>query len=286
MDALLRVEHLQKRFDKFALEDINLILEPGYILGLIGVNGSGKSTLIRTILNLYHKDGGDVWIDGHSMELEEQAAKEKIGVVLDSHLFEKKRSVIANAKLYGRFFSKFDEHLFIALCKKYQVPLKKKVGTLSAGFQVRFQLAFALSHDAKLFLFDEPASGLDPLFRKELLGCLQEIVEDGTRSVLMSTHLTEDLDAVADYLVWMKDGKFIFHQSIEEIKERYRMIFGTKEELASLDASGVVYREYGEVHSYALVKMEKNERFAGRKQKIPSLAELMYCLEKGGYGHV
>ena len=108
---------------------------------------------------------------------------------------------IWNAKRFGALYSQFDEKLFRKFCEKFEIPLNKKLGQLSAGYQIRFQLAFALSHNAELFILDEPASGLDPLFRKELMGYLQEIVEDGTRSVLMSTHITEDLDQIGDYIV-------------------------------------------------------------------------------------
>lgn len=286
MEARLKLEHLSKELEAFQLKDINLELKPGYIMGLIGVNGTGKTTLINTILNLYRKDNGTVLVDGYSMETKERAAKERIGVVLDSHMFEEKFSVIANARIYGSLYSKFDEKLFCIFCKQFGVPLKQKLGKLSTGYQVRFQLAFALSHDADLFILDEPASGLDPLFRKELMGYLQEIVEDGTRSVLMSTHITEDLDQIGDYIALMKDGEIVLNLSMEEMKERYLKIYGTKEELEQLNCQYVIYRELGEYHSFALIKKAPQENYDGWKTKIPSLEDIMYGLEKGGYEYV
>ena len=166
MEALLHVNHLEKNLDEFVLKDVNLTLQPGYIMGLIGVNGTGKTTLIQTILNLYKKDAGDVYVNGYSMEEQEREAKDQIGFVLDKNVFEESLSVWKNAKLFGKLYSRFDEEVFRECCERFQVPLNQKVGKLSTGYQVRFQLAFALSHDAKLFILDEPASGLDPYFEK------------------------------------------------------------------------------------------------------------------------
>ena len=255
MEALLHVNHLEKNLDEFVLKDVNLTLQPGYIMGLIGVNGTGKTTLIQTILNLYKKDAGDVYVNGYSMEEQEREAKDQIGFVLDKNVFEESLSVW-------------------------------KVGKLSTGYQVRFQLAFALSHDAKLFILDEPASGLDPLFRKELMRYLQEIVEDGTRSVLMSTHITEDLDRIGDYILLMKDGRIVWDLQIEEVRERYLIVYGTKEEIEQFRQGKVIYRSFGEYKNYAFIKKDMNIDYGGYRTKQPSLEEVMYCLEKGGYEDV
>lgn len=286
MKGVLKVEHLSKDLGGFQLKDIRFELKSGYIMGLVGVNGTGKTTLIQTILNLYQKDSGEVWVDGFSMSKEEKQAKERLGLVLDKNMFEEDMSVLANAKTFGKLYSKFDEALFRIFCEKFQVPLKQKLGKLSAGYKVRFQLAFALSHDADVFLLDEPSSGLDPIFRKELMGYLQEIVEDGTRSVLMSTHITEDLERIGDYIALMKDGEIVLHLSKEEWKERYLKIYGTKEEIEQLDCRYVIYREYGEHRSFAFVKKVSGEDYSGRKTKSPTLEEIMYALEKGGYEYV
>lgn len=154
MEALLHVNHLEKNLDEFVLKDVNLTLQPGYIMGLIGVNGTGKTTLIQTILNLYKKDAGDVYVNGYSMEEQEREAKDQVGFVLDKNVFEESLSVWKNAKLFGKLYSRFDEEVFRECCERFQVPLNQKVGKLSTGYQVRFQLAFALSHDAKLFILD------------------------------------------------------------------------------------------------------------------------------------
>lgn len=286
MEELLKVSHLEKELEEFSLKDINLTLQPGYIMGLIGVNGTGKTTLIKTILNLYKKDAGDVYISGYSMEKEEREAKDRIGFILDQNMFEDSLSVWKNGVLFGRLYSKFDKEIFRECCERFQVPLHQKLGKLSTGYQIRFQLAFALSHDADLFILDEPASGLDPLFRKELMGYLQEIVEDGTRGVLMSTHLTEDLDRIGDYIVLMKDGKIVWELPIEEVRERYLIVYGTKEEVETFSQGTVIYRSFGAYKNYVFLKKDTALDYSNYRTKQPSLEEIMYCLEKGGYENV
>lgn len=286
MKELLHIEHLTKELDSFHLEDVNLRLEPGYVQGLIGVNGTGKTTLIRTILNIYEKDSGKVSVCGFLMDEDEMKAKDRIGVVLDKNMFEEDFSVIKNAEYFGKMYSKFDMEIFKELCRRFQIPLQQKIRKLSTGFKIRFQLAFALSHDADLFIMDEPASGLDPVFRKELMGYIQEIVEDGTRSVLLSTHITEDLDRIGDYVALMKNGRIVLNTSVEEMKERYLFIYGTKEEIEGLRVVNIIYKEYREFQNYAFVKKEETEDYSRYETRRPLLDEIMFCLEKGGYEYV
>ena len=283
MTALLEIENLEKMIGNLHLGKISLDIQPGYIVGLIGINGSGKTTLINTILNLYKKDNGTVKINGISMDINEKGAKDQIGFVLDENMFEDTMSVISNGKIYGSLYSKFDENLFRKFCQRFEVPLKKKLGKLSAGLKVRFQLAFALSHDAKLFIMDEPAAGLNPLFRKELINCMQEIVEDGTRSVLFSTHITEDLDKVGDYIALLNNGKIFFHLSKEELQEKYLILKGTKEQIQKLEGSNIIYREYGEYHNCAFIEKLQGKEYVDIEVKVPIIEEIMYYLEKGGY---
>lgn len=286
MESLLSVKHLEKDLEDFQLKDINLDLPPGMIMGLIGVNGTGKTTLIQTLLNLYRKDRGEIKINGYSMESQEREAKDRIGFVLDKNMFEERLSVLKNGLLFGRLYSRFDEEIFKELCRRFQVPLRQKLGKLSTGYKVRFQLAFALSHEVELFILDEPASGLDPLFRKELLGYLQEIVEDGTRSVLLSTHITEDLDKIGDRIVLMKDGRIRLDLGMKELKERHLLVYGTQDEIEHFTQEKLIYKELDGEKSYALIRRSKEMDTQGYKTRTPSLEELMYCLEKGGYEYV
>lgn len=286
MDALLNVKHLEKDFDHFHLKDITFTLKPGYIMGLLGVNGTGKTTLIRTILNLYTKTNGEVYVDGFSMETQEKEAKDRIGFILDRNMFSDSMTVIQNANAFGKLYSRYDEELFRIFCRHFGVPLKKRLGKLSTGTKIRFQLAFALSHDAKLFIFDEPAAGLDPVFRKELISYMREIVEDGTRSILMSTHVTEDLESIGDYIALMKDGELLYTLTLEELRDRYLIIYGSEEEIRSLPFKYIIYTENGTAHHYAFIKKSTGEAYGQFHTKVPTLEEIMYALEKGEYSYV
>lgn len=283
MANLIEITHLEKKIGMLHLSNINLELEPGYIMGLIGTNGSGKTTLINTILNLYKKDSGSIKINGLSMDTNEKEAKDQIGFILDENMFQDSISVISNAKIYGKLYSKYDENLFRKLCQRFEIPLKKKLGKLSAGLKVRFELAFALSHDAKLFIMDEPIAGLNPVFRKELINCMQEIVEDGTRSVIFSTHITEDLDQVGDYIALLHNGRIFFYLNKEELQDKYLILKGTKEQIENLKCSHIIYREFGDYHNCAFIEKIQGDDYLDTEIKIPIIEDIMYYLEKGGY---
>lgn len=285
MTYLLEINNLEKKLGNLHLKDINLNLEPGYIMGLIGVNGCGKTTLINTILNIYKKDSGIVKVNGLSMDSKEKEVKDQIGFILDENMFENTMTVIRNAKTFGSLYSKFNKELFLKFCDRFDIPLNKKLGKLSTGSKIKFQLAFALSHDAKLFIMDEPSAGLNPAFRKDLIRYMQELVEDGTRSVIFSTHITEDLDQVGDYIALIHEGKLFFNLNKEELKDKYLIINGNKEEIENLNYSKIIYREYGEYHNSAFIEKVKGEDYKNLKTKIPNIEDIMYYLEKGGYSY-
>ena len=282
MTPLLNIQHLDKTIGNFHLSDISLCLEPGYIFGLVGRNGAGKTTLLRTILNLYQKDSGSVVVDGFSMDTQEREAKDRIGFVLDEFLFEKKLSVETNGKLFGASYSQYDHALFTDLCKRFGLNLKQKTGRLSKGEKSRFQLAFALSHQAKLFLMDEPASGLDPLFRKELLSYMQELVEDGTRSILFSTHLTTDLDQIGDYIALMDQGQFFFNMDMESLRDRFLLVEGSRMQIDALKSDHILCKVHESFGSTALLECPEPGLTAGFQIHRPALHELIYYLQKGG----
>lgn len=282
MTPLLKIENLEKRIGSLHLENISLTLEPGYIFGLIGRNGAGKTTLIRTLINLYQKDSGTVTIDGCPMDTMEREAKDRIGFVLDEFLFEEKLSIASNGRLFGSTYSSYDHDLFLRFCKRFELNPKQKAGKLSKGQKTRFQLAFALSHQAKLFIMDEPASGLDPLFRRELTGYMQELVEDGTRSILLSTHLTADLDQIGDYIALIDDGHFLFCSDKESLRERFRLLEGSREEIEALRSPGILAKVHEEYGSTALAECPGPELTGRLSSRAPTLAELLYYLQKGG----
>ena len=284
MKPLLEISHLDKQIGALHLQDISFSLEPGYIFGLIGRNGAGKTSLIRTILNLYRKDSGSIIVNGYSIDTREREAKDQIGFVLDEFLFEEKLRIATNGKLFGAAYTGYDHELFLRFCSRFGLNPKQKTGRLSKGQKARFQLAFALSHQAKLFIMDEPAAGLDPLFRRELTGYMQELVEDGTRSILFSTHLTTDLDQIGDYIALIDEGRFCFCMDKESLRERFVLLKGTEKQIQSLALHSpkilaAVHEQYG---STALAEYPESSMTKGLEVSCPTLAELLFYLRKGG----
>ena len=282
MKPLLKISHLDKQIGTLHLQDISFTLEPGYIFGLIGRNGSGKTSLIRTILNLYHKDSGAINVNGCPMDSMEHEAKDQIGFVLDEFIFEEKLSISANGRYFGSTYSKYDHRLFLQFCERFNLNPKQKTGRLSKGQKTRFQLAFALSHQAKLFIMDEPAAGLDPLFRRELTGYMQELVEDGTRSVLFSTHLTADLDQIGDYIALLDEGRFCFCMDKESLRERFVLLEGTEQQIRSLHSPKILAAVHEQYGSTALAEYPEPSMTEGLAVSCPTLAELLFYLRKGG----
>ena len=282
MKPLLEISHLDKQIGSLHLQDISFTLEPGYIFGLIGRNGSGKTSLIRTLLNLYHKDSGTIVVNDYPMDSMEHEAKDQIGFVLDEFIFEEKLSISANGRYFGSTYSKYDHRLFLQFCERFNLNPKQKTGRLSKGQKTRFQLAFALSHQAKLFIMDEPAAGLDPLFRRELTGYMQELVEDGTRSVLFSTHLTTDLDQIGDYIALIDKGRFCFCMDKESLRERFVLLEGTEQQIRSLHSPKILAAVHEQYGSTALAEFPDPSITEGLAVSCPTLAELLFYLRKGG----
>lgn len=281
MAPLLDVQHLVKNLPGFSLKDISFSLEPGYIMGIVGVNGSGKTTLLHTILNLYQPDGGTVHVAGIPMFQGEKVAKNKIGTVLEHDFFEESWSPKKNAKIWGRFYSDFSLEIFYKACERFEIPLSQKVGALSKGTRRKLQLAFAIAHQPLLYLMDEPSDGLDPQFRKNLLVFMQELVESQKRSVIFSTHLTEDLDKIADYILLLHKGTASFFLNKEELSDSFRLLRGTKEELDLLPESWVMGRKDGQYQTEALIRLTPENKAIYSASPVPDLAAILYYLEGG-----
>jgi len=254
MDYILEVENVTKQIENFKLENINFKLEPGYVMGLIGPNGAGKTTLLMTILGLYHPTEGQVKICGYDMTEQEKAAKSQMGFVLDDNPFMESLSSKENARLYGRYYPEWSMKTFERYARDFELDIRKPMKKLSKGNKMKFQLAFALSHNAKLLVLDEPTAGLDPVFRRELLEIMCEIVSDGERSILYSTHLTNELDRLADYITFLQNGRQLFSLTKEELLERYRLVRGTEKQINALDCGIVVGKKSTESCTEALVR--------------------------------
>lgn len=228
---MIRVENLTKKIDDFILNNISFSLDEGFIMGLIGPNGSGKTTIVKILMGLIKEDKGTVTLFDKNFNDNEEFIKNNIGFVYDELKFYSHLKVKDFENIVSGFYKKFDKKLFNMYLKKFEIKKKTVIGSLSKGQAMRLMLANALSHDAKLLILDEPTAGLDPIVRKEILTLLQENIEDGKRSVLISTHITSDLDGIADYITFINNGDLVFTEDMETIKEKYKILRGTKEEL-------------------------------------------------------
>ncbi|HHY90533.1 MAG TPA: ABC transporter ATP-binding protein [Clostridiales bacterium] len=228
MDAILEVKNLRKSFQDFALKDICFSLPKGFIMGFIGPNGAGKSTTIKLILNLLKKDGGEIKIFGLDHIRHENEIKNRIGFVFDENYFYEDLTILEMKKFVSAVYKNWDENLFTKYLKEFQLPPKKKIKELSKGMKMKFSLAVALSHQAELLIMDEPTSGLDHKARHELLDILSYLMQDENKGVLFSTHITSDLEKIADYITFIQNGEIILSTTKDEIIDNHAVIKGDK----------------------------------------------------------
>jgi len=226
MDNVLEIRNLRKEYPGFTLRDVSFSLPPGAIMGLIGPNGAGKTTVIKLILNIVRRTAGEVRVLGLDNLAQEAEAKSRIGFVLDESPFIGYLRVGTTGSVIAPYYPTWDAARFRYLCREFELPLGKRVNALSRGMKMKLALAVALAHTAGLILLDEPTSGLDPVFRRELLDRLQGLIQDGRTSVLFSTHITSDLERVADYITCLREGELLFSSTRDEILDNWGLVKG------------------------------------------------------------
>lgn len=231
MTELLRLDHVSRKLPGFTLQDISFKLEPGYIMGLIGPNGSGKTTTIKLILNMFRRDAGSITVDGLDNLRDEAKVKRCIGYVSDENIFTDDWNADDVAKGLSVYFDTFALSTYRSYLERFELPRRKKIKAFSRGMKTRLMLAAALSRQIRLLVLDEPTSGLDPVVRAELLDILQSYIADGAHSVLFSTHITTDLEKVADYITFLFEGRQLFTQNKDELMEAYQIVRGAPEDL-------------------------------------------------------
>lgn len=284
--CVLRVEGLCKSYKDFALEEISFSLEEGYILGIIGRNGAGKTTLMNCILGKTRYDKGSVQICGSPEQLHANMAKENLGFVMEPGPFFVAETLWRNGELLGPFYKTWNRKAFYRYLREFGLNPDKLYCDLSKGMKTKFQLAFALAHSPKLMVLDEPTGGLDPVFRQEFLRIMQKEVREKLMSVIISTHLTTDLDKVADYVMLMDAGKKVFYMDKEEMMDSYPLVSGAIEQLILLDQKecGRIRRKHG-----TFTTMFKNPEYLRANPKLreqlqverTTIEEMMYYLCAG-----
>ena len=228
---MLSVENVSKHYEKFTLKDVSFELEPGYIMGFIGLNGAGKTTTLKTVLNMVHADSGNVKVLGQDFFENEIALKQEIGCMFGGVDFYSKHKIGDITDVVKRFYKGWSEESYLKYLKRFNLDEDKKVRELSEGMKVKYSLALALSHNARLLILDEPTSGLDPAARDDLLEIFQELVEDGEKSILFSTQITTDLEKCADFITYIIDGEIIASMAKDDFIQTYRILKGTREQL-------------------------------------------------------
>lgn len=228
---ILTVQNLRKKYQKFELQDVSFSLDQGYIMGFIGRNGAGKTTTLKSILNLVHPDSGKIEVLGKDFKSNEFECKQKIGFVLGGIDYYPKKKLKTITNVTKRFYSEWSDNQYNQFMKHFDLDPEKRIDELSAGMRVKYSLALALSHNAQLLLLDEPTSGLDPVSRDDLLELFQELIENGERSILFSTHITSDLEKCADFITYIKNGRIIADADKDSLLSQYKIVNGTSAQL-------------------------------------------------------
>lgn len=286
---VIEVRNLTKRFKRFALEDIQLDIRQGFITGLIGANGAGKSTLIRLIMGMAVPAAGEIRVFGRSVQKQEAEIKERIGFVADDSHFYEQLTIGMLKTIYAPFYKKWDDRLFKRYLDRFELSPKAKVQSLSKGMKMKLSLALALSHQADLLIMDEPTAGLDPVFRRELLELLAELMLDERKSILFSTHITTDLDRVADYIAFLHKGSLVFNESKEGLFDRYGLVKGSNELLdADVRKLFVGIRETGTGFEALTDNRQSVESLLDGHAQVerPTLEDIMFYTAKGAAAHV
>lgn len=284
MNHALEINGLRKVYRDFVLKDVTFSVPEGYIMGLIGPNGAGKTTIIKLIMNLIRKDGGEIRVFGMDHQKQEAEVKSRIGFVYDVPSFysDARLSVIEHS--IRPFYPRWDHDLFLSLAGEFELPLKKKFKKLSQGMKTRFALALALCHDADLVLMDEPTTGLDPVFRRDLLEKLSGILQDSQKSILFSTHVTSDLEKTADYITFLQNGSIVFSSSRHEILEGWGIVKGGQELLQAdgwVSVKGMRSGEFGVEILTSDVKGVKSRLPSSAVIERATLEEIMVFMKEG-----
>lgn len=236
----IEISNLRKCYDGFTLDDISFNVPKGSIMGFIGQNGAGKSTTIRAILNITKTDGGSIKLLGMDHIRDEAQIKEQIAAVFDESPFHDSFKAKQLNILFRGLYQSWDEQKFYEYLERFQLPRNKKLGEFSKGMKMKMQIATALSHGAKLLVMDEPTTGLDPVVRNEILDIFREFLNDEDNSILLSSHITGDLDKIADCVTFIDRGKLLLTGNKDEILESHGLMKCSKEEYREIDPEDIV----------------------------------------------
>ena len=284
MNKVVEIKKLVKRYDdNFQLGELSLDIPAGEIIGLIGENGAGKTTLIKSILDILIINKGEIKIFGKNLKNKEINIKEDIGVVLDNSFFPE----VLNAKdinsIMQSIYKTWDSKLYYDYLEKFNIPITSSIKKLSKGMKKKLEIATALAHKPKLLILDEPTSGLDPVVRNEVLDIFLKFIEDEEHTILFSTHITSDLEHIADEIVFIDNGKVLLNKSKDDILDNYGILKCSEEEFNKIDKNDCITYKKNK-YNYEILVSDKEK--VGKKYKNMvvdkiTLEELMVIMIKG-----
>ena len=292
IDYALRVSDLGKSYVKadgtgFRLHQVTMDLPMGYIMGLIGPNGAGKSTLIRLLLNMTRRDSGEISILGRDPLKQEEEVKADLGVVFDSIYFLETWRVKAVEPVMAPMYPAWNSDRYQDYLHRFGLHENRKIGKLSRGMQMKLMLAVALSHDARLLILDEPTSGLDVLARDELMDILLDYIGDGRHSVLFSTHITADLERVADFVTYINRGSVFYTGPKDELMEAFQVVRGGPDDLARAQMPHLMGLQRSATGFEALVPTEHLKDFlASASPAAMEPSEDRYLVERADFDNI
>lgn len=282
MENVLEVKNLNKKYNTFKLKNITFDVKEGKIVGLIGANGSGKTTTIKSILNLIKIDKGEISIFGKDYKTLGRLDKENIGVILDDSFLPMQLDVMDINIIMKNLFSKWDSRKYFKYIKRFELPKSETIKNFSSGMKMKLKIACALSHDVKLLILDEPTNGLDPVFRYDFLNLLSDLVKDKNVTVLMSSHITSDLEHVADEIIFIKNGEIILNENKKKLFEE-NIIAQIEHDLFDKISKDdyVKYLEYKD--DYLLLVKDKKffKKYPKAKRLGENLEDIMLLYIKG-----
>ena len=283
MENILEIRNLNKAFKSFSLTDVTFSLPKGYIMGFIGPNGSGKTTTLKLIMNLMRPDSGTIQVFGRDHARFEREIKQRIGFVYDEPVYYEQLSLKRMTALIRPFYDRWDQAVYDQYIRRFDLDEGQKIKTLSKGMRTKYALALALSHNAELLIMDEPTAGLDPIFRRELLDILLEVMQREENSILFSTHLTSDLDRVADYITFLHQGRMVLSEPKDDLYERFSLVKGGPGDLTDSLRRELIGVKEGPHGFEALA--DHPVTGDGLVLEKPTLEDIMYFHTRGdGYG--
>lgn len=283
MENAIEIKNLSKTYQDFRLQELNLSIPAGTVMGLIGANGAGKSTLINSLLGLQKSDYESIHILGMDLKTQEKEIKEEIGVIFDVTHYNLEFTPVFIGKVLSKIYKNWDMATYKNYLEKFHLPINKKLKKYSKGMKMKLEFAIALSHSPKLLILDEATSGLDPIFRDEVLDIIREYTEDENNTVLLSSHITSDLDKIADYIAFIHEGRLLFVKTYDEIQENYGIINCGKEVFETLSTEDIIsYRK--EAYCYKVMiqnKQQLRKIFRDLEIENTSIEDLMLFYVKG-----